>query len=537
MFNFFKEHPALSRVAIAGIAFLAIVLGFSLYRYYAFFADSDHGIFSQVFWNSTYGRFFQSSVSAVYSVDVTQDGDVPSVFYRRLAQHFTPALLLWVPLYAIFPSPVTLVVLKVVLITAAGPVLYVLSRHYLNPLLSSFITISFYGANTVIGPVLNEFYDFCQIPLFTFGMLLALEKRRWWIFALLGFLILLVREDAGLVPFGIGVYLIISRRYPRIGLAVCAASFLYMLLVTTVFMPFFTDEVGRRFMVEEFGQFTGDQKASTVDVIESIVRQPWLILKEFVTPFDKIVKYILGHLLPLAFVPVISPPAWMISGFPLLENLLRKEDGPLSINIRYTTPIVPGLFYGAILWWSQHQDRFKPLRMRRFWALCISLSLLFTITSNPGRAWSFLIPDSIQPWIYVSAGQRWDHANQVRSLLQQIPPDASIAASRYIIPHLANRRALLRFPNTRYCNDSGKVRNVEYIMLDFQIPIWYRPAYRTSREELQTNYEVLNQIIQGGRYGMVDLKDGVVLMRRRTETNPTAWATWQVLKQQIDSIL
>jgi len=92
------------------------------------------------------------------------------------------------PIYALFPSPITLIVVQVALIAAAAIVLYFLAKHYLSVPLSVMIAASYYGANNVIGPTLGNFYEHWQIPLFIFSLLLALEKQRWplfWLFAVL----------------------------------------------------------------------------------------------------------------------------------------------------------------------------------------------------------------------------------------------------------------------------------------------------------------------------------------------------------------
>src|SRR5689334_22803623 len=102
---------------LAGIFFILCLL-FALHRYYSFYASFDQGIFNQVFWNNLHGRFFQSSLSSSLSTNVIHAGEVPTVYYHRLGQHFTPALLLWWPIYALFPSPATLTVLQITLITA-----------------------------------------------------------------------------------------------------------------------------------------------------------------------------------------------------------------------------------------------------------------------------------------------------------------------------------------------------------------------------------------------------------------------------------
>ena len=226
IFNFIK--PILP---IAGIFFF-ICLILVLNRYFSFYASFDQGIFNQVFWNNLHGRFFQSSLSSSLSTNVVHAAEIPKVYYHRLGQHFTPALLLWLPIYALFPNAASLAVLLVMLITAGGLMLYVLARQYLEPKLAVMIAGSYYAANAVIGPTLCNFHDVSQIPLFIFTLLLAMEKRWWWLFWLMAGLTLVVREDAGVALFGVGVYMVLSKRFPRAGLAVCTVSFGYMLLLT-----------------------------------------------------------------------------------------------------------------------------------------------------------------------------------------------------------------------------------------------------------------------------------------------------------------
>ena len=53
-------------------------------------------------------------------------------------------------------------------------------------------------------------------------------------------------------------------------------------------------------------------------------------------------------------------------GLPLLGLLLAQGfNNPLSINIRYTYLVVPGLFAGAVFWWRGRQVLFESRRLRR----------------------------------------------------------------------------------------------------------------------------------------------------------------------------
>jgi uncharacterized membrane protein len=516
---------------LAGIFFFLCLL-FTLHRYYTFYASFDQGIFNQVFWNNLHGRFFQSSLSSSLSTNVVHAGEVPTVYYHRLGQHFTPALLLWLPIYALFPSPATLTVLQVTLITAAGLVLYVLARQYLQPPLAVMITASFYGANAVIGPTLSNFHDICQIPLFVFTLLLAMEKRWWWLFWLLAVLILAVREDAGIGLFGVGVYMILSKRFPRAGVAVCILSFGYILVLTNLIMPLFSKDISQRFMLERFGQYADGEEASTIEIIWGMISNPLRLLEELFAPLDRTIKYLLGQWLPLAFVPAVAPGSWMIAGFPLLKLLLGKGESVLSITIRYALTVVPGLFYGSILWWSQRQQKLKPA-FRRLWIGCICLSLFFTFTSNPNRTFYFVIPDSVKPLVYVSLPQQWQHVNQMRPLLAQIPPDASVSATTYIVPHLSSRREILRLPALELRNDAQEVIKVDYAIADLWQLQKYQAAFKSDRSLLKDLTPLIDQLINNGEYGIIGFEDGVILLKKAASSDTQAKAAWLQFRQQL----
>ncbi len=560
-----RKSPQVRVVLVGAIAFFVLALTLTLHRHFCFYSSYDQGIFNQVFWNGIHGRFFQSSLSSQLSTNVVHNGEVPAVFYHRLGQHFTPALLLWLPIYALFPFPATLTVLQVTLVTAAGLVLYALARQHLQPTVSAIIALSFYGANAIVGPTLANFHDICQLPLFMFGLLLAMEKRWWWLFAILSALILAVREDGGISLFGVGFYLIASRRYPKLGVAVCTLSFGYMLLLTNAIMPLFSDDISRRFMIERFGQYADGEEASTVEIIWGIVSNPLRLLFELFSPFFGTMRYLISHWLPFAFVPAASPAAWAIAGFPLLKLFLGKGESVLAINIRYAMTVVPGMCYGAILWWKNRENLLDaPLRefvlkpfyslssltgvgkifvsvitwfeqhpkwlkisMRRFWTICLCISLFFSFTSNPNRTLSFIIPDSIQPWVYVPLPRQWEHAGAIRSLINQIPADASVSATTFIVPHLSGRREIIRFPSLVFRNDAREVVKVEYAIADIWQLQQYQPAFRGDRQTLQDSLRTIERVTKDREYGIIGCEDGVLLMQKGAASNPKALAAWQ----------
>jgi uncharacterized membrane protein len=540
-----NKNQGLKIAILAASAFFLCALSLTLNRHFSFYSSYDQGIFNQVFWNGIHGRFFESTLSSQLSTNVVHSGEVPDVNYHRLGQHFTPALLLWLPIYYLFPHPATLTVLQVTLVTAAGLVLYALARIYVQPAIAVLITISFYCANTILGPTLANFHDISQIPLFIFSLLLAMEKRWWWLFWLLAILTLAVREDSGITLFGVGVYLVLSKRHPRTGLILASLSFLYIIALTNLIMPLFSDDISKRFMLERFGQYAEGDEASTLEILRNMLLNPGRLILELFTPFFPTVKYLLGQWLPLAFIPAVSPAAWSIASFPLLKLFLGQGQTVLAISLRYAMSVTPGLFYGAILWWGgerfgnfqqpikTYQPRKLSPQFQRFWIICIVLSLLFTITSNPSRTLSFLIPDSIQPWVYVSLPEQWQRVPQIRLILKQIPPDASVSATTYLIPHLSGRRAIIRLTGLEFRNDAGNVETVDYIIADLWQLQRYQIAFDEDRVALQTITELIERVTNNQEYGIIDFNQGVILLQKGVNSNPDKSIAWQNYRQEI----
>lgn len=513
--------------------FFGFVLSFSLHRYYTFYASYDHGLFNQVFLNSLHGRFFQSSLSGANSYGALAGGEIPAVSAVHFGQHFVPDFLLWLPFYALFPAPVTLVVLQVSLMTAGGVVLYALARHYLQPSLSLWITAGYYGSGAVIGPSFANFYEQCQIPLLMFGCLLAMEKRCWWLFWLLAVLVLGIREDAGLMLFSVGLYLVLSRRHPLIGAALCLLSFGYVVIVTNVVMPQFSHDSSKLYLAGRFKAFVQDNPdPSTLQVLWGMMTHPIALLTSLLLPLDSRVFYLFKQWVPLAFVPAVSGAAWVLMGVPLLSLLSQSSHWVTTLSLRYSIAMVPGLFYGAILWWAYHAERFKP-SFRRFWVGCLSLSLVLMLADNPNRALYFLEPDAFLRQFPVPIARQWEHSQHLWHVVQSIPPQASVSATNYMLPQLSKRRSLLELAFMTLKDDQGQVVPVDYVAAD----LWklQRPQGLPTFERTRLNQAlaICDRILADSTYGLLAVEDGIILLQRGVPSHPEAMATWTQFRRSL----
>ncbi|NCO76462.1 MAG: DUF2079 domain-containing protein [Cyanobacteria bacterium] len=528
MQNKIKKTEISSIIVVSGL-YLLITLLLGLNRYYSFFASYDHGIFNQVFWNNLHGNFYHSSLASAISTHVTSGEEIPRVFDSYLGHHFTPNLLLLLPIYFLFPSPATLVIIQSILITGAGIILYFLAREYVEHFISILIVISFYSAIAILVPTLSNFDNISQLPILVFSLLLSLEKKNWWLFSLFSVLILGVRQEAGLNLFGIGVYLIASKHYPRQGVLICLISLVYMLFITNIIMPQFTQDVGKRLMVDKFGQYIKGENPSTLAVIWGMITQPWLVIWELISPIGKTIEYLFGQWLSLALIPAVSPSAWIISIFPLLTPLLGQGKSVLSLNIRYAMMVTPGLFYGAILWWGgqnfnnfqQNITKLNPrkltLKFKRFWVSCIVISLLLTFISSAtelSRVFYFILPDSFQPLVYVSLPRQWQHSANIYQLLVQIPDDASVSATNNIIAHLSSRRAIIRLPIIEFRNDNKEAEKVDFIIADLWELQRYGIIFDKEKGWLEAINSLINNVTLEKTYDIIDSRDNVVLLKK-----------------------
>ncbi len=514
------------QVWIAAGIFFFICLGLQVWRMSSLASSMDQGILYQILWNALRGHPFESTLSSQLSSDVVIRGNLPTVGYHRLGQHFTPILIIWLPLISIL-GKWALPSIQVILLTCAGLCLYEIAKMRLDNKLAAMLAFSFYGANAVIGPGLGNFTDLCQLPIAFFLLILGINKGKRWLIILSAIAIPLIREDTGVVLIGIGLWVAYRyRKYWKLAIFLIIYGGSWVIISTNFLMPIFSDDNSKRFMVENFGQYIqGKDQATTIEVIKLALKQPVLIFQEIINPPGKTLSYLAGQGLPLIFIPFISIDAWLLMGLPLL-GLLMAQGNPLAINWRYTYLVVPGLFTGATYWWQKNKLLFSSRRFRKLWSGLILLSLIFTITSNPNRTLSWLIPESINPWVYHSPFKQLNHSKIAFNAIKIIPYNASVSASSTFVPHLANREVLIRFPyHIRFKDRTKKTKEVEWIAVDLQQHQKYAAYFKNEWKDLQEIIYLLKDI--ESRYAVQYVKDGILLLELDGQYNHIAYQNYQ----------
>ena len=128
---------------------------------------SQLGIFAQSAWTTLHGHFFANTHETV-------DGSLG----RHFGIHFSPTLLLLVPLYAVWPSPLSLMVAQALALALAVLPLYLLLRPHAGSLGGSLLAAGLLGLPVMARAGHNDFHDATFLPVLLLTAVWALETGR-----------------------------------------------------------------------------------------------------------------------------------------------------------------------------------------------------------------------------------------------------------------------------------------------------------------------------------------------------------------------
>ena len=509
--------------AVWGLAagFWCFTFLIQVWRLESLSATYDQALFLQELWSTAQGRPFESSLSSVLSGAVAIGGSLPWVTYLHLGQHANALTLVVAPLVALIGAW-ALPLVQVSVLTAAGLVLWRIAAQRLPQPLALRITAAYFLSGAVIGPALENFHDLIWLPLLGFWVVEGLLERRARQVLIAAVLLLLVREDSGLVLFSLGLWACVRRPQVRWwGAGLMVASFAWVLVVTGWIQPAVDSSLADRFLSEKFGHLVDDPSGGTVAVVLTMLRQPLAVLQALVSPPGATLGFVLALTLPLLFVPLLSVDAALLVAVPLLIALVSQGRTALAVTLRYVLALVPGLYLGAVLWWQAHPQVWERKRLRPVWTAAVSLGLVLTLLGNPHRSLSALIPDSFSPWVHVSPQEMLARRQAARLAVAQVPAGASVSADTPLLPLLAQREQLIRFPkHLQFRDRSGVERSVDYVVA---FPGYYTPmapVFKRERKQQASIRDQIRRLTARGEYALIHCRGGAVVLRRVADTAP-----------------
>jgi hypothetical protein len=103
--------------------------------------------------------------------------------------------------------------------------------------------------------------------------------------------------------------------------------------------------------------------------------------------------------------------------------------------------------------------------------------------------------------------------------LALIPRQATAAATTHLVPPLARREVLVRFPNAiTFIDRQGRTQPVDWVAADLNRLQRYAPVFEEADDMLEDARERLRAM--GDSYGIRDLRDGVVILQRGAKDQP-----------------
>ena len=396
----------------------------------------DFGIFSQMFY------YMKTTLQPL----VTCERDM---LLSHFAVHVSPIYYLFLPFYALFPSPVTLMVCQGVLL-ASGVIPLVLIGKKIG--LSGKATVAF-AAIYCLFPALSGgcYYDLHEnkflAPLLLW-LFYFIEKNNW--FGIIGFslLVCLVKEDAPIYIVFVALYLMISRRAPLKGFVALCVSIMYFVTVLWLL-----EKYGQGVMTYRYNNFMFGEDAGLISVVKNVIKNPAYVIKQvFEADIDsngssKMI-FMLQMLLPLGFMPFMTKKfsRYILILPMILVNLMTDYVYQYSVFFQYTYGVTAFLMYGSMLNFAD----MTPKTKKRLSVFAIGAAIMVNTQTTYTR--NYLKN-------YIANKENHD---AVRIALEQIPEEASVKASTFLVASLSHHKELY---DIKY---EKKGRETDYVVLDLR---------------------------------------------------------------------
>jgi uncharacterized membrane protein len=426
-------------------------------------ARFDLGNTVQAIWTTAHGHVLQ--MTNVHGQQIV-----------RFGSHVEPVLMLFVPLSMVWPSPMMLLVVQAIAVSAGAlPVFLLARKHLRSERAAGLFALAYLVYPATQWKALDPNTGFHAVDLALPLLLYALwwlDEKRWVLFGVAALLAAGTQEQIPLIVGCLGLWYGLSRRRLVVGvpifvagLTLSAVDFLY---VIPHFSPSGADPFAGRY--DAVG-------GSATGVLKTTVFHPLRVAEVALTPHK------LGYL-ALLFLPLLGlcflEPLLLLAAVPSLAiNLLSSSSDQTSISSHYGATTIAFLFGAAII--GAARLKMDPR------TLATAVLAAVTLTAVLSPLW-VAIP--------VARGTIADASRlrAERNAVALIPRDASVSASNIIGAHLSARRRILLFP---VVHGAGWIA---VDMRDTEGAASFRAAVAALRRE--------------GSYREVFAADGIVVMRR-----------------------
>ncbi len=484
-----------------------LVIGLFLFyaSYFSFFTVRNHwnirtgvfdmGIEDNVVFNAMRGKLLKAS--PIFGPEGTHLGHHATFFAYVLA-----------PFYALAPRAETLLIIQATLIGAAVIPLFLFARNRLGPYQAALIAAMYVFYAPLHGANL---YDFHYPPLgigfvFWLAYLVDIGKYRWAVIPLL--LSLSVREDMALSVSVVGAYFLLSGVRPRAGLALSVVGLGYFLVMKMGVMPYFRH--GALTFVWFYEKLRPEGgPGGFAGVLLTIVGNPDYTLGTLLESAK--VKYFLQVMVPFAFLPFRRSIGFVFCLPGMVMTLLSSRHASYDIGFQYTTHWALEMFVASIVVLTMIKepeyaaDQHGESRVRS-WLMALALAMAATSYQHGAILQHNTVRGGFSAFKFGRTEKDVERYEQLISLRALIPPEAKVAGTENVLPHVSNR------PDA-YTVRSAGIQDAEYILFQVQIG--------------GVDVDRIYPVLVDGSFGVVDVTGEFVLAKRGHSTERNA----EVLKR------
>lgn len=409
--------------------------------------------------------------------------------FVRLGAHFDPILVLFAPLWWLWPSPSVLLVAQACAVASGAlPVFWLARKHLRSERAALGFSLAYLLTPALEWMTLHEFHPVAlAAPL----LLLAfwyLDEERLLAFAIVAGLALTTKEHAGLAVAGLGLWHVLTRRRAWPGAAIACAGVTVSALAVGLVIPHFKPEGGSGFY-DRFDEVGGTPGG----IARTTVTDPLTVLGAVSQERDG--TYLLELLLPLAGLSLLAPTALLVAAPELALNLLSSTRTQTSIHFQYSALALVGLLPAAVLG-ATRLARGSAARAERLAMLAAAAALVGNYVLGPIPVWKELPGGETLE----SGAHRVDaHDRIAERALRLIPGDAVVSTSNSLGGHLSARERVLSFPLRR---------DADWVAVDAT-----RPGNLDRLEPLPYARSIA-ELRRDRRFRLVFERDGVLVFRR-----------------------
>lgn len=268
--------------------------------------------------------------------------------------HFSPIYYLMLPFYVLFPSPMTLAVLQILIVGASVLPAYLLCRQKgLSVGISSVLSAAILLHPALGGGCLYDLHENCFLTFFLLFLFYFWEKNRIPAAYICAALVMCVKEDAPVYVAFAALYFFATafsstpqqKKKKLLGsLGLFGVAISVFLLVTTLMRVY-----GHGIMTNRYENLIGSS-GSLADLLSLVVRDPAAMLRALLNNSEKL-TYLLCVLLPLSILPLFTKK-WerlLLFGPLLLINLLPDYIYQHKLFFQYSFGSLAFLVFLAVL--------------------------------------------------------------------------------------------------------------------------------------------------------------------------------------------